>query len=269
MKKFFNIIFIVTIIVLIDVYRPYIYKINRANVLDIIEYTQSDIKKLLLPQFANVSNYKVEYDFVPCRNISQGRMNKYMRNKGKDCEGSCSIVSSAVALQFYLEDDTSDYELFETCYNYASIKGWFNPTEGGTKNYYEQSIFSDILAMKGINHTTWINKNKIYQGVYDFTKAKNGDSYGKVQLFGVEGHSMVANGYLQVSFDYDKTNRFLWHTWTERVTSYHHYIICCSGWVDGIAYKGATVDEIDEAYDYFPIGTTEEYVIGVDIPDRN
>lgn len=269
MKKLLTLFLTLIIICLIDIYRPFEYKFNSGSIHDYIKGTQDSIKELLLPQFANVSNYKVEYDFVPCQNIDQGTMVKMMAEKGFTATNSCSLVSSAMALNFYLDDNKESInDLFLECYMYAVSKGWYD-SKSGTYTYYEQSIFSDILKLKGVNHTTWINKNKIYQGVYDFTKAKNGDSYGKVQLFGVKGHSMIANGYLQVSFDYDKTNRFLWHTWTERVTSYHHYIICCNGWNNKIAYKGDSVDEIDAAYDYFPIGTIEEYVIGVDIPDRN
>lgn len=237
-------------------------------------YQEKDVGEILRTQAAVRSYLKEKYrdyfqcsyfiDFVPTLNMRQTRLNG-VYSSDLSLSGTCSEVASTIALNFYagnLPNYPGNNEMFCECVDYATEKGWF-VNEQGTKTYYCQSIFSDQLSKLGVEHTTWLNKDQFFQGVYDFTKA------GKVQLFGVKEHDMVAIGYIEVKFQYTQTVGALWWQHDETVNGTEHFIVCCSGWVDGIASTTNNENAIDFAYDFWPLEYGQNYLVGVDIPSQN
>ena len=229
-----------------------------------IKYTQKQVKEYLNNKYRDYVEKSYYIDFVPTLNLSQEILNG-IYTSDPNFEGTCAEVASTIALNFYagnLPNYPGNNEMFCECVDYATEKGWFVSGQG-TKAYYCQSIFSDQLSKLGVEHTTWLNKDKFFQGVYDFTKA------GKVQLFGVNEHDMVAIGYIEVKFQYTKTVGALWWQHDETADGTEHFIVCCSGWVEGIATPKSADKFIDDAYDFWPLDYGQNYLVGVDIPSQN
>lgn len=225
--------------------------------------TQAAVRNYLKEKYRDYFQCNYFIDFVPTVNLSQRDLNSiYLKD---NITGTCSEVASTIALNFYagnLPNYPGNDEMFCECVDYAIEKGWF-VNEQGTKTYYCQSIFSDQLSKLGVKHTTWLNKDKFFQGVYDFTNA------GKVQLFGIKDHDMVAIGYIEVKFQYTQTVGALWWQHDETVNGTEHFIVCCSGWNNGFATPRSSEKDIDDAYDFWPLEYGQDYLVGVDIPSQN
>ncbi len=225
---------------------------------------QSDVRNYLKSKYRDYSQSSYFIDFIPTVNLSQADLNS-IYIKINDLTGTCAEVASTIALNFYagnLVNYPGNEAMFCECVDYAIEKGWFVNGQG-TKQYYSQSIFSDQLSKLGVEHTTWLNKDQFFQGVYDFTNA------GKVQIFGVKNHAMVAIGYIEVKFQYTKTVGALWWQHDETTIGTEHFIVCCSGWDNGYATPRSGESAIDIAYDFWPLEYGQNYLVGVDIPSQN
>ena len=245
---------------------------NESNVHDFICKTHTVILDDINKNYDNARNFRMVYDYVPTHNLAQGEFNNYF-SRFHDVDGTCTITASTIATKFYLENGDNplyydNNDIYNVSLVYAEAKEYYKNGQGTTAGKAEE-IFSYSLRYYDINNTTWLNKNNIYQGVKAFTYSPNAGSLGKVQIFGVKGHEMVANGYFECSFEYTEHHRFLWWTWTSEEQKTLEYLIVCNGWDNGFANRGASIEEIDIAYDYFPMDTIEEYVVGVDLPERN
>ena len=248
-------------------------EISEDKVKSRIYDTQNDIKKNYLEMYKDVTDYKVEFDYVPARNLNQNFLNEYYKERtGVTINNSCSPVAATMFSYFYLQSMHPDdyfnaYDLFKEAVDIGIQMSWYDKNKG-TSYGRAGDITLMMLRQRGIECSTWMNRKNIYQGVVDFTYSKNFGSIGKIQVFGIKGHVMIANGYLKVNFDYTKEHRIFWHTWETTEHFEQKFLIVCTGWNNAMVFD-KSVESADRAYDYFPLDTYELYVTGIDFPEGN
>ncbi len=249
------------------------YYQQKANLSDCIKKNRKEIENSISQRFKNSRNFDVIYNCVPCQNLSQDDLNfVYNRKHNVTYNGTCSIVAATMCEKFYMENSNkpiyvSTNTLFDESMIYARAKGFYDGK--GTISEKSGDIASFIFKEYSINNSIWVNKDNIFQGIKDFTVSDNCGKKGKVQIFGVKGHDMIANGWLEISFDYQEEHQFLWNHWETTEHKTMQYVIVCTGWTNSYESNMQDLDKISKAYDFFEMGTIENYVIGIDFPERN
>jgi hypothetical protein len=222
-----------------------------------------------------ISNVKTDFGCVIAGNISQASMNARYNNlhPNHPVDQTCTEVAVTMAAKFYLDAkyrDTnrviSEYDIFDRAITYAQIQGWHSNTDGSKYNT-GANILQRVLLEYDIESSYWDNLTNMYFGVKDFVGSPNYGTVGKVQLFGVQGHCMLAVGYYLISYDYEETRSFIW-SWKVKKHADKMYIVVCDGFRTG---KPASKEkfELERYYNYFELGTCERYINGIDIPEAN
>ena len=271
MRKFI-LLFSVLLFNLVEVNNGNYYQ-QKADVFDCVKDKIVDIEESISQRYKDSCNFYIDYKCVACHNLRQEDLNfVYNRKHNVTYKGTCSIVAATMCEKFYMENSdkpiyVSTNTLFDESMIYARAKEFYNGD--GTIAGKSGEIASFIFKEYNINNSIWTNKDNIFQGIKDFTVSDNCGKKGKVQIFGVKGHDMIANGWLEISFDYQEEHQFLWNHWETTEHKTMQYVIVCTGWENSYTDEVTNLVQVEKAYDFFEMGTIENYVIGIDFPERN
>ncbi len=181
-------------------------------------------------------------------NLKQKILNKaYNDTYGRYCNGTCTIVASTIATEFY---DTYNYygytsstqSLFNSILNSAIENNYYRynaKKKTGSGTYSDK--FDECIDLGLALRST--NKDAKMESFYLYQKIKQNADKGKPVGFNIPEHSMIACGYqeYQVKYTY-KTLK--WFKWVEKEkTETVKYVVVNDGWSMGCSF--------DENYSYF------------------
>ena len=241
---------------------------------------QEDIIAKEKSRHSDVRNISIKWDAVmmPTLSVNFMALVYNTRHQNDHVDNCCQQTAVAMAARFYIDSynnsnlgpkiKVTKEDLFAQAIEYSRSQGWWNAKDGSIVNK-GKFVLNHILESYGLKNSVWDNTTDIYQGVVDFTNASNFGKIGKVQLFGVFEHACVANGYLQLEYDYTNHYQILWNKWTKDVHVVKNYLIIADGFTQTVVYPEKTLECVDNAYEYFELGTMEQYVNGIDFPNGN
>lgn len=132
----------------------------------------------------------------------------------------------------------------------------------GTYDDKIESILRNSFNEMNINIDTWMNYNRVFDGVRDFTNVENG---GKVQILSLLDHSVIAAGYVEINCQYEKTTGILAWKKTEIVNETYYMIVICDGWENGYANQYSSREDKNRAYSYISADLYIDFAIGMHV----
>jgi len=223
-----------------------------------------------------IDNVRTDFGCVIAQNIGQNTLNaRYNKiHTNLRVSDTCTEIAVTMAAKFYLDAkyrntdvEINELEIYEKVMDYARTKHYWQG-DRGTEYNTGRYMLQHVLEEYDIISSHWNNYTNMYFGVKDFVESPNYGTLGKVQLFGVQNHVMLAVGYYLIEYDYKVSHQFLWSKWETNEHANKMYIVVCDGFRCGKPASKELV-ELERFYRYFELGTCEKYINGIDIPEAN
>lgn len=169
------------------------------------------------------------------KNYSQSSLNDYynkyyLPNNVKKINGTCGIVSTLTALEFYSRKHPGIFSINNPYYSFVRIfnrtkeDGYIDSTSGVSASKMGWIIYNAFDEIIGNTNEFTTSNN----GYNILAKIRNEINSGRVMPFTIPGHSMVARGLAYFDIKYS----FKWSPSTV-VTQTVEFIIVNEGWYSG------------------------------------